>query len=97
MIARTHLMEVPEQEVDHILDARERTHGDYKSVSRIAQHLRAFFRDQEGWDNLSYCQRESLDMISSKIARILSGDPNENDHWVDIAGYARLALRDDDV
>jgi hypothetical protein len=34
--------------------------------------------------------RESLDMISNKIARIVNGNPSEPDHWIDIAGYATL-------
>jgi hypothetical protein len=35
-------------------------------------------------------QREALDMILHKIARIVNGNPNETDHWHDIAGYATL-------
>jgi hypothetical protein len=35
-------------------------------------------------------QREALDMIAHKIGRILNGDPNYADSWVDIAGYAKL-------
>lgn len=35
-------------------------------------------------------QCEALDMIQHKIGRILSGNPNEPDHWHDIAGYATL-------
>ena len=30
-------------------------------------------------------------MIAVKIARILNGDPNHFDSWIDIAGYATLA------
>ena len=29
-------------------------------------------------------------MISHKIARIMNGDPNYADNWIDIAGYATL-------
>ena len=35
-------------------------------------------------------QLEALDMIFSKIARIINGDPNYADSWHDIAGYAKL-------
>jgi hypothetical protein len=35
-------------------------------------------------------QVEALEMIAHKIGRILSGDPNHQDHWDDIAGYAKL-------
>jgi hypothetical protein len=35
-------------------------------------------------------QREALEMIVVKIARIINGDPNCADSWRDIEGYARL-------
>jgi hypothetical protein len=35
-------------------------------------------------------QIEALEMIFSKLARILNGDPNYADSWIDIAGYATL-------
>jgi hypothetical protein len=35
-------------------------------------------------------QRESLEMNQHKVARILAGNPDEPDHWFDIAGYATL-------
>ena len=38
--------------------------------------------------------RESLEMIEHKIARIISGNAYEPDHWLDIMGYAALVLRE---
>lgn len=35
-------------------------------------------------------QQEALDMIFHKIGRIINGDPDYDDSWVDIAGYAKL-------
>jgi hypothetical protein len=29
-------------------------------------------------------------MMASKMARIVTGDPDNIDHWLDIEGYARL-------
>jgi hypothetical protein len=31
-----------------------------------------------------------LDMIFTKVGRILNGDSNHIDSWIDIAGYATL-------
>ena len=31
-----------------------------------------------------------LEMIVHKIGRILAGNPNHLDHWVDVEGYARI-------
>jgi hypothetical protein len=73
-----------------VLSDRQKTHGDFRDTARIAQKLKtAVFVDSS---ELSPVQLESLDMILTKIARILSGNPNERDHWKDIAGYATLAL-----
>jgi hypothetical protein len=42
------------------------------------------------WLSLTASQKEALDMIQHKVARILNGNANHQDHWVDIAGYAEL-------
>ena len=34
--------------------------------------------------------REALEMICTKMARIINGDPTYADNWLDIAGYAKL-------
>jgi hypothetical protein len=76
---------------DEILDDRQKTHGDFGEVAVIAQAIKTIIRGHA--QLLSLDQREALDMIATKIARILSGDPEEPDHWRDIMGYAALALR----
>ena len=43
-----------------------------------------------GWPVLSDVQKQALEVIADKIARILSGDPNYDDNWHDIQGYAKL-------
>lgn len=80
----------------NLLDEREKTHGDYREVASLAQRFKMLMRQQPGWHRLSETQQESLDMISSKIGRILSGNPDEPDHFRDIAGYAMLPLRGQD-
>ena len=69
-----------------IIENRASTHGDYAEVSRTAQMIKAAISR-----NLPDYQREALDLIATKIARIVSGNPDELDHWLDIEGYARLA------
>ena len=77
--------------VDQILADRQKTHGDFGEVAVIAQAIKTIIRGHA--QLLSPDQREALDIIATKIARILSGDANEPDHWLDIVGYATLALR----
>ena len=76
-----------------ILDEREKTHGDYYRVAMMAQELKDVMRRGKNWKTLDDTQREALEMIASKIGRILSGNPHEVDHWRDIAGYAALIER----
>ena len=71
-----------------ILDEREKTHGSYANVARVSQHLKTYIHNEGA--RLTPEQRESLDMICVKIARIVCGNPNEPDHWIDISGYAEL-------
>jgi hypothetical protein len=35
-------------------------------------------------------QWEALEMIASKMSRIVNGNPDKIDNWDDIAGYAKL-------
>ena len=79
--------------MNDILDEREKTHGDYYQVSMMAQELKDAMRRGKKWRILDDMQRETLEMIASKISRILSGNPHEPDHWRDIAGYATLIER----
>ena len=76
-----------------LLDRRERTHGDFATKSNFIQCLKANMRDCEGWDRLTDAQAEALDMIATKIGRILHGDGAHLDHWLDVAGYAELAAK----
>ena len=76
-----------------ILAERGKTHGEYSEHARITQNIKGIMLDTGGvsnWQRLNAIQRESLEMIAHKIGRILAGDPNVRDHWVDIAGYAQL-------
>lgn len=73
-----------------ILNERQKTHGDFNSNARATQRFRDFMRAEPGWDKLSDRQKQSLDEIVLKIARILAGNPDAREHWDDISGYANL-------
>ena len=77
-----------------VLAKRETTHGNWIDNAWHAQRMKEQWRKARGWQRLSCCQREALEMIAHKVARILSGDPNERDHWLDIGGYVELVLRE---
>jgi hypothetical protein len=77
--------------IEQTLQDRQKTHGDWPEQARISQALKDTFRSSNGWNHLTPAMRDSLDMMAQKQARILSGDPNHEDHWVDLQGYSRLA------
>ena len=76
--------------LEGILEERQSTHGDYNEVSRISQALRDVFKSGSNWERLNDCQREAIEMMCSKFGRIMSGNFNFQDHWEDLAGYAKL-------
>ena len=80
-------------DINEVLGARNSTHGDYADHARATQYIKRAMVLQPGWERLNDMQRESLEMIAHKIGRILAGDPNYHDHWVDISGYSTLILR----
>lgn len=81
------------QSVNDLLATRSSTHGSFSENGFIAQELKRVFRSSGGWPSLSCGQKESLDLIATKISRILSGRANFADHWDDIMGYADLGKK----
>ncbi len=78
--------------VNEMLAGREARYGSFAGHAKIAQGLKAVMHERSGWDALAPDQKEALEMIQHKIARILNGDPNYADNWVDICGYSQLVV-----
>ena len=76
-------------DINKTLDERQQTHGSFESHARISQALKDAMQLGR-FSQLSDAQREALEMIVHKIARILNGNPNHRDSWHDIAGYSLL-------
>lgn len=81
-------------DIDKLLDERGKRYGDYAGHAQITQGLKTTMHATEGWKRLSTSQRETLDMIAHKIGRVLNGDPNYADSWVDIVGYTQLVIKE---
>jgi len=73
-----------------LTNERKTTHGSWLVQSALARALKLMMRDSENFNKMQPHQCEALDQIMVKISRILTGNPNEVDHWDDIAGYAFL-------
>lgn len=76
--------------MDEILAERGSRYGVFAENAEIAQEIKQVFRGRFNFCALSHDQREAIDMIATKISRILTGDPNYSDNWRDIEGFARL-------
>ena len=80
------------KEVGTLLDERGARYGNFLDQARISQRLKNVAHQfaAEHDKHFDVDQAEALDMIFAKIGRILNGDPNYADSWIDIAGYAKL-------
>lgn len=75
------------------LDERGARYGKFKDHASVTMSLKGVIRDHRAVHKLPQLaddQQEALDMICHKIGRIVNGDPDYADSWVDIAGYAKL-------
>lgn len=79
-----------------LIEEREKTHGPYSKTAKIAQDLKTVVQCAASDSGLigDAVKMESLEMMCSKMARILVGNHDEADHWKDLAGYAQLVVRE---
>lgn len=84
--------EVESVNVDKTLDARAEMYGKFKDGAALMQAIKRVLADHAAQHGKTFAddQWEALEMIVHKIGRIVNGDPDVTDHWVDIAGYATL-------
>lgn len=76
--------------IESTLAERGERYGSFEHHAQIAQDLQDVMRNADGWNKLAADQKQALQVIADKIARMLNGDPNYRDNWHDIVGYAKL-------
>lgn len=79
-------------DIKQMLSGRESRYGSFETHAAISQALKTVMHMQDGWERLEPDQREALEMIQHKIARILNGDATYLDNWVDLVGYSQLVV-----
>jgi len=77
-------------QINQLLSERQITHGNFLDKAHLIQAQKDVMREYGSWKSMDPDMQESLDMIATKIARILIGDSYHHDNWIDIAGYAML-------
>ena len=65
-------------------------YGSFEEQGKIEQHIKFAFQMTPNWCKLRPDSKSALEMIATKISRILKGNPELHDSWFDIVGYAQL-------
>jgi hypothetical protein len=84
---------IPVDATATVIANRQGTHGVFKNNSVYMQNAKDLMRAQPNWSRMDEYQREALDMLQHKIGRILHGDPNFTDHWIDCSGYCDRVVK----
>jgi hypothetical protein len=78
---------------DETLRVRGARYGRFSEVADTHTMLLQALRLEEPGVINTASQYVSINMICQKLARIVNGDPNYDDNWRDIAGYAELIVK----
>jgi hypothetical protein len=78
--------------IDKVLNERASRYGTFEDHSRISQKLQEVLWDCPNWGKIPLDTRQAFVVICDKMARALNGDPEYDDNFVDIIGYATLVL-----
>jgi hypothetical protein len=81
-----------EADVEETLDARAQDYGTFKEGAALMQGIKRLLADHARRHDKLFAddQWEAIEMIVHKMARIVNGNPDKVDSWIDIAGYATL-------
>jgi hypothetical protein len=80
---------------EQVLKDRGSRYGKFAGHAYITMRLKdvidaAVLNRDEG--TFSPSQVEAMHMIAHKLGRVLNGDPDYDDNWIDIAGYSTLIV-----
>lgn len=80
--------------IEQVVAERGQTYGSFIGQAELIKQMQNIVNDGLSTRNkvLKPYQAVAIDMIIYKISRIINGDPSHADNWIDIAGYAKLAL-----
>lgn len=81
-----------DKELATVLSERGSRYGSLMSNATISQNLKEILHNSTNWEAMPPDMKEALHMIVHKIARIVEGDFNYDDSWIDISGYSTLIV-----
>ena len=71
-----------------VLSARRDKYGPFIKNATISQDLKEILHKSANWGAMPPDMKEALHMIVHKISRIVEGDFEYDDSWIDISGYS---------
>lgn len=78
--------------INETLAERGARYGEFKEHARCVGQFIEVFETSPNWKDMRYDSAQALRVIADKMARMLNGDPEYDDNWRDIIGYATLVL-----
>ena len=78
------------ENIEDTLADRGSKYGSFVGHAAITQNIKRAMENSYNWNKLPDNMKEALEMVAHKIGRILNGDPEYKDSWVDIEGYVHL-------
>lgn len=87
--------EIPmlDQIISDTVAERGQRYGSFAVNAGVSQAIKRTMREAPGWHRLTDAQKEGLEMVAAKAARMLTGDPAHLDNAVDIGGYAQCMVQ----
>jgi hypothetical protein len=76
--------------IEKTLEERGGLYGSFDTHAEYAEAFNQVYEASPNWCEMRADSKEALRIIANKIGRILNGDPEYDDNWHDIAGYATL-------
>ena len=80
--------------IEDILKKRGNNYGTFEDNASTTQAIKEVMQNSKYWAGMSDSKKEALEMVAHKISRIINGNPDYVDSWVDIQGYAKLGEKD---
>ena len=77
-------------EINDILEDRGSRYGDFGVQAQTARAIKDTFESAPNWSDLPPYMQEGLDLVATKLSRMLCGDYMYMDNVVDIIGYMTL-------
>ena len=77
-------------EIDDLLKDRGSRYGDFGVQAQTARAIKGTFESASNWSYLPPYMQEGLDLVATKLSRMLCGDYMYLDNVVDIIGYMTL-------